>query len=284
VTTEDDIEFVKKQVGDFGSDHRAGMDGTLHRISAIINRDGRTAGLTIRMGRSFTNNADMMVDTLLGTRQSVLVLGEPGSGKTTIIRAAAALLAERETTIIVDTSNEIAGDGIIPHRCIGRSRRMMVPSLAAQSAVMVECVQNHTPSAMVIDEIGRGQEVSAALTVKRRGVRMLASAHGTLRDLLKNPQLNGLLGGISTVTLGDDLAKKTAVERKRNVSKTLSERASAPTFEVVVEVCRGEPHKWRVVHDVAAAVDDILKGEQYRAQTRTRDPKTGRVFCELTYH
>ena len=185
VGTTDDVEFVRGQVGGFGSDNRAGIDGQLHRVSALLNRDGRTAGLTMRLGRAVRGNADMIADLLLGTGKSVLLLGEPGSGKTTIVREAARLLAEHRNVLVVDTSNEIAGDGMVPHECIGLARRMMVASLDAQAAVMVECVQNHTPHVMVIDEIGRPREVNAARTCKQRGVRLIASAHGDLRKLVR---------------------------------------------------------------------------------------------------
>jgi stage III sporulation protein SpoIIIAA len=183
--TTDDVEFVRGQVGGFGSDNRAGIDGQLHRVSALLNRDGRTAGLTMRLGRAVRGNADMIADILLGTGKSVLLLGEPGAGKTTIVREAARLLAEHSNVLVVDTSNEIAGDGMVPHECIGLARRMMVASLDAQAAVMVECVQNHTPHVMVIDEIGRPREVNAARTCKQRGVRLIASAHGDLRKLVR---------------------------------------------------------------------------------------------------
>lgn len=161
---------------------------------------------------------------------------------------------------------------------------MMIPSLDAQSAVMVECVQNHTPHVIVIDEIGRQQEVDAARTVKRHGVRMVASAHGTLRDLIANPELSGLVGGLATVTVGDAMAKKRTRNSRRGVTKTVCERAGALAFEVIVEICRGEPYTWRVVHDVAAAVDAVLEGGKYTAQTRTRDLSTGRILGKLARH
>eukprot|EP00965_Chrysotila_dentata_P085433 2818083-Pleurochrysis_carterae.AAC.3 len=161
----------------------------------------------------------------------------------------------------------------------------MIPSLDAQSAVMVECVQNHTPHVIVIDEIGRQQEVDAARTVKRHGVRMVASAHGgTPRDLIANPELNGLVGGLATVTVGDAMAQKRTRNSRRGVTKTVRERAGALAFVVIVEICRGEPYTWRVVHDVAAAVDAVLEGGKYTAQTRTRDPSTGRILGKLARH
>lgn len=285
VGTRDDINFVTQQVGGFGSDNRAGLDGKLHRISAMINRDQRTSGLTMRLGRSVKGNADMVIDLLLGSDKSILVLGEPGSGKTTIIREATRQLAERMNVVVVDTSNEIAGDGLVPHPCIGLARRMMVRSLDEQSAVMIECVQNHTPHVMVIDEIGRPKEVKAARTCKQRGVRLLASAHGDLRKLLKNGELNGLLGGIESIVMGDAMAKEEAMKRggKGEVSKIKVQRTSEPTFDAIVEVRRGALHEWRVVLDTAAAVDAILDRGSYKVQERKRDPRTGDICLELMH-
>lgn len=206
--------------------------------------------------------------------------------KTTVVREVTRLLAERCNVCIVDTSNEIAGDGDIPHPCVGLARRMMVPSLDRQSAVMIECVQNHTPEVMVIDEIGRPMEVEAARTCKNRGVRLIASAHGDLRKLIKNPKLRGLVGGVETVTLGDMQARE---EAKKNSSgggsggfqKTKAERAGPATFEIVVELKRGAHHEWRIVLDSGDAVDRVLRGEQYEAQKRTRDPNTGFIHLDL---
>jgi stage III sporulation protein SpoIIIAA len=176
---------------------------------------------------------------------------------------------------IVDTSNEIAGDGDIPHPCVGHARRMMVPTLDKQSAVMVECVQNHTPEVIVIDEIGRITEVEAARTCKNRGVRLIASAHGDLRQLLKNPKLRGLVGGIERVTIGDEQARLEARQKGTVIQKTKSERAGPPTFEIVVELKRGTHHEWTIIFDSGKAVDRILEGEEYPIQRRTRNPKTG---------
>ena len=189
------------------------------------------------------------------------------------------LLAERHNVCIVDTSNEIAGDGDAPHPCVGFARRMMVPSLDRQSAVMIECVQNHTPEIMVVDEIGRSTEVEAARTCKNRGVRLIASAHGDLRKLIKNPKLRGLIGGVESVTLGDIQAKAEAKRHNNTgpLSKVKAERAGPPTFEVIVELSRGKHHVWRVVTNTADAVDRVLDGQHYLAQRRTRDPATGSI-------
>jgi stage III sporulation protein SpoIIIAA len=288
-----EMKEISTNLGRFGSDNRAGLNGQLHRFSAMRDREDNVMGITIRVGRNVHGNAAMLMDLLMNSDKSILILGEPGSGKTTIVREATRKLAEDKNVIVVDTSNEIAGDGTTPHSCIGLARRMMVPSLDEQSSVMVECVQNHAPHVMVIDEIGRPKEVQAARTVKQRGVRIIASAHGDLRRLLKNKDLVGLVGGIESVTIGDDMAKEEA-ERKRKlalkedgkhhvfkVSKTKTQRGGEPTFEIIVEVTRGSRHDWKIVYDSAKAVDQILDGLQYQAHLRTRNPETGHMRMEV---
>jgi len=276
-----DIDAVLDKLGGFGSDNRAGLEQQLHRISGMRNRNGDVIGLTMRVGRHVSGNADMISDLLFGDDRSILFLGEPGSGKTTIVREATRLLAMESNVCIVDTSNEIAGDGDVPHPCIGLARRMMVPSLDAQAGVMVECVQNHTPEVMVIDEIGRSSEVEAARTCKQRGVRMIASAHGDLRKLVKNKQIRSLVGGVESTTLGDAAAAKEG--RKHGgggFQKIKAQRAGPATFDIIVELRRGEKHEWRVILDAGRAVDAILEGQQFSAQRRTRDAESGVV--ELT--
>ena len=278
-----DIEAVVEKLGGFGSDDRAGLEQQLHRVSGMRNRDGNVIGLTMRVGRHVGGNADMIVDLLLSGEGSqgggsILILGQPGCGKTTIVRSIASMMSELFNVCIIDTSNEIAGDGDVPHPCVGLSRRMMVPTLNQQSAVMIQCVQNHTPDVMVIDEIGRPSEVEAARTCKQRGVRMVASAHGDLRKLIKNRQLRGLVGGVETVTLGDKMAKEEGAG-----SKLKAVRGGEPTFDAIVELERGRLHCWRVIKDVAGAVDAILEGRQYPVQLRTRDPETGHIHLELDH-
>ncbi|KAL7576599.1 hypothetical protein ACA910_018086 [Epithemia clementina (nom. ined.)] len=286
--TEQDIQYILDQVGEIGSDNRAGLDGELHRFSVIRARNDQVLGLTIRIGRSITGISDLLLDQLVGSEKSILILGEPGSGKTTIVREAARILAEEKHVLVVDTSNEIGGHGIKPHNCIGLARRMMVRSLEEQSKVMIECVQNHTPYCMVVDEIGRKKEVLAASTVRQRGVRMIASAHGDLRKLVQNQELCGLVGGVQQVILGDGMAAKEALRRDPSGSreglafaKVKVERATDPTFDVIVELRRGLFDEWIVVTDVAKAVDSILDGRLYKAERRMRNSETGELELEL---
>jgi stage III sporulation protein SpoIIIAA len=274
----EDINAVLEALGGFGSDNRAGLEQQLHRISGMRNRCGDVIGLTMRIGRHVSGNADMISDLLFGDDRSILFLGEPGSGKTTIVREATRLLSMESNVCIVDTSNEIAGDGDIPHPCIGLARRMMVASLSDQADVMVECVQNHTPEIMVIDEIGRSAEVEAARTCKQRGVRMIASAHGDLRKLVKNKQLRGLVGGIESVTLGDMAAKAEAKKHGGSgLQKVKAQRGGTPTFDIIVELRRGEQHEWRIIADAGRAVDAILEGQPMSVQRRTRNAESGSV-------
>eukprot|EP01135_Chromosphaera_perkinsii_P006727 Nk52_evm14s564 gene=Nk52_evmTU14s564 len=274
---ENALEFIGGEEM-FGDDNRAGINGTLHRISAIRNKANKVIGLTLRMGRFFPGNSLLMTDVLLGTDRCILILGVPGSGKTTFIRDCAARLSRRSSggstnftnVCLVDTSNEIAGDGDIPHACIGNCRRMMVPNLEKQWSVMVECVQNHTVGVMVVDEIGR-KEVQAAGTVKNRGVRLLGSTHGSFQTLLKNKELNGLLGGTSVVTLGD----KAAAARSGTTRKQITERAGAPVFDTVIQLM--DRNRCIVINNVASAVDSILDGQIPTVEFRSKDPSTGAI-------
>src|SRR5881392_3988974 len=227
-----DLEHVANNVGQFGDANRAGIERTLHRVSAIRNRSGRIVGLTIRVGRAVTGTGEIIRDIVV-SGQSILLLGRPGIGKTTMLRECARVLADemKKRVVIVDTSNEIGGDGDIPHPGIGRSRRMQVRTPALQHAVMIEAVENHMPQVIVIDEIGTELEAAAARTIAERGVQLVATAHGnSLGNLMLNPTLADLVGGIQTVTLGDEEA------RRRGTQKSILERKAPPTFDVVVEI------------------------------------------------
>jgi stage III sporulation protein SpoIIIAA len=266
-----DLEYVVERIGEFGDDNRAGIERTLHRISAMRNRKGRIVGLTCRIGRAVLGSIALIRD-IVEQGQSILILGRPGVGKTTLLREIARVLADEanKRVVVVDTSNEIAGDGDIPHPGIGRARRMQVARTAEQHAVMIEAVENHMPQVIVIDEIGTELEAAAARTIAERGVQLVATAHGnSLGNLLVNPTLSDLVGGIQTVTLGDEEA------RRRRTQKSIQERKAPPTFEVVVE-----QQSWDEVtvhRDVADTVDNMLRGQMIVAEERTRDEETSQV-------
>lgn len=261
--THADIDHVVAQVGEFGADNRAGIEGTLHRISAIRNRKGHVIGLTLRVGRVVTGTIEQIRD-LIQSGRSLLLLGCPGVGKTTKLREVARVLADdfRKRVVVIDTSNEIGGDGDIPHPAIGSARRMQVVHPDRQHAVMIEAVENHMPEVIVIDEIGTEAEALAARTIAERGVQLIGTAHGnTLENLVQNPTLADLVGGVQSVTLGDDEA------RFRGTQKTVNERKAPPTFEQVVELVDRDE---MVVHkDTAWAVDAILRGEEAGGDIRT---------------
>ncbi len=269
--TQDDINWVVSQIGDFSDDNRAGIERTLHRISCIRNRKGRVVGLTCRVGRAITGTIDIISD-IVESGKSILLLGRPGVGKTTMLREVARVLAENKRVIVVDTSNEIGGDGDIAHPGIGRSRRMQVSRAELQHAVMIEAVENHMPEAIVIDEIGTELEAGAARTIAERGVQLIGTAHGTtLENLIMNPTLSDLIGGIQSVTLGDEEA------RRRGTQKSILERKAPPTFDIVVEILdwqRVALHK-----DVGITVDSILRGQPLPAEVRFRD-ESGTVQTE----
>ena len=259
-----DIEYVVERVGDFGDDNRAGIERTLHRISAIRNRAGSIVGLTCRVGRAVTGTIDIIKDIVVQGR-SILLLGAPGIGKTTMLRECARVLSDDEgkRVVIVDTSNEIGGDGDIPHPGIGRSRRMQVQTPTKQHAVMIEAVENHMPQVIVIDEIGTELEAAAARTIAERGVQLVGTAHGmSLDNLLVNPTLNDLLGGIQTVTLSDEEA------RRRGTQKSVLERKAPPTFDVLVEIQQRD--RVAVHMPVAETVDEALRGQYKPPQIRMR--------------
>jgi stage III sporulation protein SpoIIIAA len=260
--TETDIDFVVARIGEFGDDNRAGIERTLHRISALRNRRGAIIGLTCRIGRAVYGTIEIVQD-LVESGQSILLLGRPGVGKTTLLREVARVIADdlHKRVIIVDTSNEIAGDGDIPHPAIGSARRMQVRTPTAQHATMIEAVENHMPEVIVIDEIGTELEAAAARTIAERGVQLVGTAHGnTLDNLMMNPTLSDLIGGIQSVTLGDEEA------RRRGTQKSILERKAPPTFDVLIEI-----QSWdRVaIHvDVAETVDALLRGYDAPAEIR----------------
>ncbi len=263
--TDADISHVVAHIGHFGDDNRAGIERTLHRISAIRNRTGKIVGLTLRIGRAVYGTIEIIAD-FLEAGKSILIMGRPGIGKTTMLREAARVLADeqRKRVVVVDTSNEIAGDGDIPHPAIGKARRMQVKTPALQHEVMIEAVENHMPQVIVIDEIGTELEAQAARTIAERGVQLIGTAHGNnLDNLMLNPTLSDLIGGIQSVTLGDDEA------RRRRSQKSVLERKQPPTFDVIVEIQDRE--KVLVHADVAATVDAMLLGDLVNPEMRWRD-------------
>ena len=259
----EDIDYVVARIGNFDADNRAGLERTLHRISAIRNRRGHIVGLTCRVGRAVYGTIDIIMD-LITSGKSLLILGKPGIGKTTMLREVARVLAEKNRVIIVDTSNEIGGDGDVPHPAVGSARRMQVASPSLQHEVMIEAVENHNPEVIVIDEIGRELEALAARTIAERGVQLIGTAHGrTLENLLLNPTLSDLVGGIESVTLSDEEA------RRRGTQKTVLERRAPPTFDVLIEI--QERDRLSVHPDVAAAVDSLVRGYPPQPEIRFRD-------------
>jgi stage III sporulation protein SpoIIIAA len=260
--TREDIDYVVERIGEFDTDNRAGLERTLHRISAIRNRRGHIVGLTCRVGRAVYGTTDIIKDLIEGGK-SLLLLGRPGVGKTTMLREAARRLAEDKRVVIVDTSNEIGGDGDVPHPAVGRARRMQVARPALQHEVMIEAVENHNPEIIVIDEIGRELEATAARTIAERGVQLIGTAHGnTLENLLLNPTLSDLVGGIESVTLSDEEA------RRRGTQKTVLERRSPPTFDMLIEIQNRD--RLAVHTDVGAAVDSLLRGYPLPPEVRSR--------------
>ena len=265
------IDDIVSRIGDFDADNRAGIERTLHRISAIRNKHGAIIGLTCRVGRAVYGTIDIIQD-LVESGKNILLLGRPGIGKTTMLREAARILANKTRVMIVDTSNEIGGDGDVPHPAVGHARRMQVSKPSLQHEVMIEAVENHNPEVIVIDEIGRELEAAAARTIAERGVQLVATAHGrTIENLLLNPTLSDLIGGIESVTLSDEEA------RRRSTQKTVLERRAPPTFDVLVEI---RERNYLVVHtDVAAAVDALVRSRPLLPEIRSRD-ENGKIHIK----
>jgi len=269
----DDLNFVVSRVGDFDADNRAGIERTLHRISAIRNRRAHVVGLTCRVGRAVYGTTDIIKD-LIESGKNILILGKPGIGKTTMLREAARILADKKRVVIVDTSNEIGGDGDVPHPAVGGARRMQVAQPSLQHEVMIEAVENHNPEVIVIDEIGRELEAAAARTIAERGVQLIGTAHGnTLDNILLNPTLADLVGGIESVTLSDEEA------RRRGTQKTVLERRAPPTFDVLIEM--RDRQNLAVHADVAASVDSILRGRHLPLELRWVEDETGVIRIEM---
>lgn len=272
--THEDLQYVLRQVGRFSADNRAGIERTLHRISALRNRQGDIVGLTLRVGRAVFGTINAIRD-LVESGVSILLLGRPGVGKTTKLREIARVLADdlQRRVMIVDTSNEIAGDADIPHAAIGSARRIQVAHPDRQHAVMIEAVENHMPEVIIVDEIGTAAEAAAARTIAERGVTLIGTAHGnTLENVVNNPTLSDLVGGVQTVTLSDEEA------RLRGTQKTISERKAAPTFGAVVEIVNRDE---LILHaDTAAAVDALLRGQAPGGERRVQHPD-GQVESEV---
>lgn len=267
----EEIDAVVEKIGTFDLDNRAGMERTLHRISAIRNRRGRIIGLTCRVGRAVFGTLDIIAD-YIDSGKSLLILGKPGIGKTTMLREAARILSAKKRVVIVDTSNEIGGDGDVPHPAVGDARRLQVAQPALQHEVMIEAVENHNPEVIIIDEIGRELEAQAARTIAERGVQLIGTAHGqTISNLLMNPTLSDLIGGIESVTLSDEEAKR------RGTQKVVLERRSPPTFDVLVEI--RQRNQVVVYQDVAEAVDALVRGIELQPELRTKTTK-GQIIRE----
>jgi stage III sporulation protein SpoIIIAA len=266
-----ELDHVVERIGEFDADNRAGLERTLHRISCLRNRRGHIVGLTCRVGRAVYGTVDIIQD-IVESGKSLLILGRPGVGKTTLLREAARILAESKRVIIVDTSNEIGGDGDVPHPAVGKARRMQVREPMLQHEVMIEAVENHNPEVIVIDEIGRELEAAAARTIAERGVQLIGTAHGrTIDNLLLNPTLSDLIGGIEAVTLSDEEA------RRRGTQKTVLERRSPPTFDVLVEIQQRD--RFTIHMDIAASVDSLLRGYPLPPEIRSRDAE-GKILIE----
>jgi stage III sporulation protein SpoIIIAA len=273
-----DLDYILKRLGKFSGDNRAGIEKTLHRISSIRNRKGNVIGLTCRVGRAIFGTVSVVRD-LLEEKKSILLLGRPGVGKTTAIREIARVLSDgmKKRVIIIDTSNEIAGDGDLPHPSIGKARRMQVSNHQNQHEVMIEAVENHMPEIIIIDEIGTELEATAARTIAERGVQLVGTAHGNaLENLIKNPTITDLIGGIQYVTLGDEEAKR------RGSSKSILERKAPPTFDVAIEI--HDPKTWIIHDNIQQSVDLLLQGQRLPTQKRVLlENSNSFIDCKIVY-
>jgi stage III sporulation protein SpoIIIAA/predicted RNA-binding protein Jag len=259
-----DIDYVTTRIGQFSGDNRAGIERTLHRISAMRNRAGKIIGLTCRVGRAIYGTNDIIQD-VIESGKNILFMGPPGIGKTTKLREAARILSDKfnKRVIVVDTSNEIAGDGDIPHPGIGKARRMQVSSPELQHKVMIEAVENHMPEVIIVDEIGTEAEAIACRTIAERGVQLIGTAHGIfLENIVSNPTLSDLVGGVQSVILGDEEAKR------RRSQKAILERKAPPTFDIAVEI--RERDMFAIYQDVSKAIDGILRGRPIQPEVRVR--------------
>jgi stage III sporulation protein SpoIIIAA len=274
-----DIDYITKRISKFSNENRAGIERTLHRISCIRNRQFLIVGLTCRVGRAIFGTISAIRD-LLESEKSILILGKPGVGKTTIIREIGRVLADEmeKRVIIIDTSNEIAGDSDIPHSGIGRARRMQVPKTELQHQIMIEAVENHMPQVIIIDEIGTDLEVLAARTIAEKGVQLVGTTHGNcLENLIKNPPLADLIGGIQYVTLSDEEAKR------RGTQKSILERKAYPAFEIIIEI--NSPNSWTIHEDVESSVDLLLRNKYLTSQIRQfTSIETIKIKCDELYH
>jgi len=274
-----DLDYIIKRLGKFNGDNRAGIEKTLHRISSLRNCQGSVIGLTCRIGRAVFGTVSIIRD-LLENKKSILLLGKPGVGKTTAIREIARVLSDgmKKRVIIIDTSNEIAGHGDLPHPSIGKSRRMHVSSPQNQHKVMIEAVENHMPEVIIIDEIGTELEATAARTIAERGIQLIGTVHGNaLENLIKNPTVTDLIGGIQYVTLGDEEAKR------RGSAKSILERKAPSTFDVAVEI--HYPRTWVIHENIENSVDLLLRGQNPILQNRNLRMEQARyVHFETNYN
>lgn len=272
-----DLDFCSKQLGNFNNDNRAGIEGTLHRISCLKNRKGNIIGLTCRVGKTIFGNISIIRD-LLESNQSILIIGKPGVGKTTTIREIARIISDEieKRVIIVDTSNEIAGNSDIPHFCIGKARRIQVSKVEFQHNVMIEAVENHMPEVIIVDEIGTELEVLAARTIAERGVQLIGTVHGnSLESIIKNPLLTDIIGGLQNVILSDEEAKK------RGSQKNLLERKSLPTFQVLIEI--NEKENWIIYENVERFIDSWLRKQNLLLQCRIFKEKNKTIIYQKQF-